>query len=65
MQIRNVFRAIEKSNLLYRLLFTEKEVRTERCEIHKGHWSGVPSLPEHDCCNLTGWKRNSKRKGSG
>jgi hypothetical protein len=55
--IDNVFRAITKSNLLWRLIYGEREVRTERCEKHGGHWSGLPSEPEHDCCDLTGWKR--------
>lgn len=55
--IDNVFRAITKSSLLYRLIYGEGEVRTERCEKHGGHWRGIPFGEEDACCDLTGWKR--------
>lgn len=51
---------ITKSNLLYRLLYLDEELRTEPCPTHKGSWSGcVP--PDRACpyCmsgnNVTGW----------
>jgi len=48
---------IEKSNLLARLFYGQEKLRTKKCPVHNGHWSGI----EHDgntCshgCELTGW----------
>lgn len=48
---------IQKSNLLYRILFLEEEPRKNKCPIHNGHWSGI-EWNDSKCqygCNLTGW----------
>jgi len=53
--------AINKSSLLWRLIYNREDLRTKKCPVHKGKWSGVPS-PESDCehgCDLTGWVPDS------
>lgn len=57
--ISRVFTKIRKSNLLYRILYADQEVRTEMCPTHKGKWSGC-SWGENPCAcnddgNVTGW----------
>jgi hypothetical protein len=44
---------ISKSNLLARLLYGGEKLRTKRCPIHDGVWSGIGEC-EHGC-QLTGW----------
>jgi len=48
---------IEKSNLLGRLLFAREPLRTKKCPIHKGHWSGEAMFlkPCPEKCGGTGW----------
>jgi hypothetical protein len=60
--IQEVSTLVSKSNLLSRLLYGGEELRTERCPIHKGHWSGCvwgdgrcPHCMSGD--NVTGWVR--------
>jgi hypothetical protein len=58
--ISRVQLAITKSNLLWRLIYLDEDIRKEKCPIHKGHWSGIPSL-EGACphgCQHTGWLPN-------
>jgi len=53
-----VFFAIRKSNLLWRLLYAGEKVRTRKCPVHKGRWSGVSHLGTCSCqagYNVTGW----------
>lgn len=53
----SVRRAIEKSALLWRLIYDGQPLRTKECPEHKGVWQGLPS-PNNDCkhgCELTGW----------
>lgn len=53
-QARDVRLAIEKSNLLARMLFSGEAPRTRPCPIHRGHWTGgMEDCPEG--CGLTGW----------
>jgi hypothetical protein len=53
--------AIDKSNFLSRLFFTDEGLRTEPCEYHKGRWGGCwPVWNESPCAcqtggNVTGW----------
>jgi hypothetical protein len=53
--------AIDKSNFLSRLFFTDEGLRTEPCEYHKGRWGGCwPVWNETPCAcqaggNVTGW----------
>ena len=55
-----VFLAIAKSNLLARLLYDNEPLRTEKCPIHKGVWSGC-TWGDSACphcmsgANVTGW----------
>lgn len=50
---------ITKSNLLWRLLYGNQQVRKTKCPEHKGRWSGCTAEPcEHGCSNgldITGW----------
>lgn len=50
---------IEKSNLLWRLLYNGQKLRTKMCPIHKGHWSGCAPEPCPEGCSngidITGW----------
>lgn len=53
--------AIEKSCLLDRLIYGGEKLRTEKCPIHKGTWSGCHWDPCEFChfgCNVTGWLRH-------
>lgn len=48
---------IEKSDLLFRLIYQGQKLRTQKCSIHKGKWSGIP-FPGDECpegCGHTGW----------
>ncbi len=50
--------AIDKSNLLWRLLYAGEAVRKTPCPVHKGRWSGVGPDPGCGCWsygNITGW----------
>lgn len=51
--------AITKSNLLWRLIYMDQDLRKEPCPIHKGKWSGVPTIDfcPHGC-EHTGWLPN-------
>ncbi len=59
------FMAIVKSNMLSRLIYDGEKVRTRKCPIHDGHWSGCRwDEPFCDCqmmengeygSNVTGW----------
>jgi len=56
---------IRKSNLLGRLLFAKQQLRTRRCPVHNGHWSGEAMFFE-DCphhCDGTGWLRERQQDG--
>jgi guanosine-3',5'-bis(diphosphate) 3'-pyrophosphohydrolase len=48
--------AIEKSNLLYRLIYAGEELRKDACPRCKGHWSG--RYPPCQLCGNTGWLPN-------
>lgn len=53
--------AIDKSNFLARLFFTDEGLRTKMCPTHNGKWSGCwPNYGEAPCAcqaggNVTGW----------
>lgn len=52
--------AVDKSNLLWRLIYGGEKVRTRPCPVHKGEWSGCILDPDKLCAcacgsNLTGW----------
>jgi hypothetical protein len=57
--IGEVFLAIRKSNLLARLIYGGQKLRTRKCPVHKGHWSGCvfedPGCGCLDGSNVTGW----------
>ena len=59
-QVNHILTDISKSDLLARMFYLGEEPRTEKCPLHKGHWSGI----EHDenvCphgCGLCGWLPN-------
>lgn len=56
-RMRSLRTAIQKSNLLWRLIYGGEPLRTKKCPVHQGHWSGLPH-PDNDCehgCELTGW----------
>lgn len=48
--IGTVFLAIEKSALLNRLIYEGEDIRTEKCPVHKGKWSGCAFKLE-ECAN--------------
>jgi len=59
---RLLFIDIQKSNLLWRLIYAGEPVREEPCLVHKGRWSGCMSAEDTGCkgaCmfegNVTGW----------
>lgn len=54
--LRKIETDIRKSSLLARLLYGKEELRTEKCPIHKGHWSGLGEC-KHGC-DLEGWLPN-------
>lgn len=47
--------AIEKSSLLYRLLYLGEPLRTQKCPVHLGVWHGIQPVPCPHGCGLTGW----------
>lgn len=52
-----VFLQITKSSMLGRLLYGAEKLRTVKCPIHDGKWSGIEH-PDHVCphhCGMTGW----------
>jgi hypothetical protein len=52
---------VEKSCLLARLIYAGEPLRTERCPIHDGRWSGCEAPCPVGCdfgSNLTGWLPN-------
>lgn len=56
------FRDIQKSNLLWRLIYGGETLRTKPCPVHRGRWSGCMLPPETACkgacmsgINVTGW----------
>lgn len=57
----DVRKAIVKSNLLDRLIYGQEKLRTRKCPLHKGKWSGIsfdkkcPGLCDSTNGNLTGW----------
>lgn len=55
--IRQVRMAIHKSSLLYRMLYCGQPLRTKKCPVHEGRWSGIPGFNDGDmcACELTGW----------
>lgn len=71
-EIRLIFIDIQKSNLLWRLIYAGEPVRTTPCPVHKGRWSGC-NPPEETGCNgacifegnVTGWLPNGPEKKEG
>ncbi len=58
--------AVYKSNLLFRLIYGGEKLRTEKCPIHQGRWSGCVPDPCPICAfdsDVTGWKRHELTKG--
>lgn len=56
-QINYVFLQITKSALLARLIYDGEKLRSTKCPLHKGHWSGL-EFGSNVCphgCQLTGW----------
>jgi hypothetical protein len=56
-RVARTFMAIEKSNLLARLLYSGEKLRIKMCPEHKGVWSGI-EWHDTKCphgCQLTGW----------
>lgn len=56
---------ISKSCLLDRLIYCGEELRTVKCPVHKGHWSGIKfGNDECECVGscgcTTGWLSNKK-----
>lgn len=48
---------ISKSALLARLIYGGEKLRSRKCLIHEGRWSGLPFM-DNQCmhgCDLTGW----------
>ncbi len=61
--VKHIEGALHKSNLAARLLYGDVELRTEKCPVHDGHWSGVP-IPDDYCphgCQHTGWLPNKPK----
>ena len=69
--IAQVELAVSKSNLLARLIYGGEELRTKKCPVHNGHWSGcifetpICATPEYpDGClsgaDVTGWLPSKK-----
>lgn len=56
---------IMKSNLLGRLLYAKEPLRTRRCPLHKGHYSGEAMFFEKcpHLCDGTGWLRERPEDG--
>jgi hypothetical protein len=58
-QVHHVFLQVQKSNLLYRLIYLGEELRPVACPEHQGRWSGCVSRDESCVCasgsNITGW----------
>jgi hypothetical protein len=54
---------LQKSNLLWRLIYRGQPLRTEMCPLHQGQWSGCAWDPcPHGCSdgnNVTGWLLSS------
>lgn len=44
---------VQKSNLLYRLIYQGEPLRSKKCPEHNGRWSGL-GVCQHGC-DLTGW----------
>ena len=60
--IQTVCAHLGKSNLAARLVYGGQPLRTEKCPVHKGHWSGCvwhEKLEDYCACadgaNVTGW----------
>ena len=61
-QVRHVFLQIQKSNMLYRLLYRGEPARTIKCPKHLGKWSfSFSEICEHGC-QLTGWLPEKKEE---
>jgi len=70
-QVSSAFMAITKSNLLSRLLYEGEELRTKKCPVHQGQWSGC-RWEVQECAtifypqgcmsgsNITGWLPEQK-----
>ena len=56
--ISRIWTDIKKSNLLARLLYAKEPLRTRRCPVHNGRWSGIGDC-EHGC-DETGWIREAE-----
>jgi len=58
-QVQELCIAVEKSCLLYRLLYAREPLRTRPCPIHRGRWSGsTPDECPAGCSfrfDITGW----------
>ena len=51
---------IAKSSFLYRVLYLGEPLRTVRCPVHQGHWSGA-AMFEGCECGGTGWLRGGPK----
>lgn len=54
----SILRDIDKSNLLYRLIYVGEEFRTEKCPQCEGRWNGSVMIGINKCkyeCEGTGW----------
>lgn len=60
--ISGLHTAIDKSCLLWRLIYAGEKLRVRPCPIHKGKWSGCTVEPCKAGCsfgsNVTGWLAN-------
>jgi hypothetical protein len=57
-EIQDVFLAIRKSNLLWRLIYLGEPLRTIKCPTHEGRWSGCDGFNRCACSSghdITGW----------
>lgn len=64
--VHRTFLAIDKSNLLARILYSGEKMRTQMCPEHKGRWSGIEWGPDNACphrCQLTGWIQEEQDAG--
>ena len=53
--LHHIMLDIQKSNLLWRLIYCDQELRTEPCPLHKGHWSGYTWEGCIYGCGELGW----------
>lgn len=61
-QMRSLWITVKKSNLLYRLLYLNEDLRQTPCPEHQGKWSGNHWEPCPHGCQYTGWLPNPPKE---